>query len=90
MDNLNLEILIERGVLGCLVLGLLAAWAVRCAWQGVRGGEPLALALAGSLTAMGVLGLVNSVIELPRMAFLLLLVLLTTSRLPRMPKYSRL
>lgn len=90
MDNLYLEILIERGVLGCLMLGLLAAWGVRCVWRGVQDREPLALALAGSLTAMSVLGLVISVIELSRIAFLLLLVLLTTSRLQRIPKYSRL
>ena len=90
MDNLYLEILIERGVLGCLVLGLLAVWGVRCVWLGVRNREPLALALAASLTAMGVLGLVISVIELPRIAFLLLLVLLTTSRLQRIEKYSRM
>ena len=50
---------------------------------------PLALALAGSLSAMGVLGLVISVTELPRIAFMLLLVLLTTSHFRRIPQYSR-
>ena len=89
MDNLYLEILIERGVLGCLMLGLLAAWGVRCVWRGVQDREPLALALAGSLSSMGVLGLVISVTELPRIAFMLLLILLTTSHFRRIPQYSR-
>ncbi|WP_382324638.1 O-antigen ligase family protein [Hydrogenophaga sp. UC242_50] len=89
MDNLYLEILIERGLLGWLVLGLLAAWAWRCVAQGLKAGDPLALALAGSLSAMGVLGLVISVTELPRIAFMLLLILLTTSHFRRIPQYSR-
>jgi O-antigen ligase len=89
MDNLYLEVLIERGLLGWLVLGLLAAWAWRCVAQGLKAGDPLALALAGSLSAMGVLGLVISVTELPRIAFMLLLILLTTSHFRRIPQYSR-
>lgn len=89
MDNLYLEILVERGLLGWLVLGLLAAWAWHCVAQGLKAGDPLALALAGSLSAMGVLGLVISVTELPRIAFMLLLILLTTSHFRRIPQYSR-
>ncbi len=89
MDNLYLEVLIERGLLGWLVLGLLAAWAWRCVVRGLRAGDPLALALAGSLAAIGVLGLVISVTELPRIAFMLLLILLTTSHFRRIPQYSR-
>jgi hypothetical protein len=38
---------------------------------------------------MGVLGLVISVTELPRIAFMLLLILLTTSHFRRIPQYSR-
>lgn len=89
MDNLYLEILVERGLLGWLVLGLLAAWAGHCVAQGLKEKDPLALALAGSLSAMGVLGLVISVTELPRIAFMLLLILLTTSHFRRIPQYSR-
>jgi hypothetical protein len=88
MDNLYLEILIERGLLGLLVLGLVAAWAWRCVVLGLKAADPLALALAGSLTAMGVLGLLISVIELPRIAFMLLFILLTTSHFRRIPQYS--
>lgn len=89
MDNLYLEVLIERGLSGWLVFGLLAVWAWRCVVQGLKAGDPLALALAGSLAAMGVLGLVISVTELPRIAFMLLLILLTTSHFQRIPQYSR-
>jgi hypothetical protein len=88
MDSLYLEILIERGVIGWLVVGLLAAWAWHGVAQGLKDGDALALALAGSLSAMGVLGLVISITELPRIAFMLLLILLTTSHLRRIPQYS--
>ncbi len=83
MDNLYLEILVERGVIGLLVLAALAIWAWRCLVQGLKRGDPTALALTGSLAGMGVLGLVISVTELPRIAFMLLLVLLTTAQLGR-------
>lgn len=89
MDNLYLEVLIERGVLGWLALGLVAVWATRRSWLSLRQREPLALALMGSLMAMGVVGLVISVTEIPRVAFMLLLVVLTTSRLQRIPQYSQ-
>ncbi|RJP68162.1 MAG: hypothetical protein C4535_09640 [Comamonadaceae bacterium] len=89
MDNLYLEALIERGALGALVLFLLGAWGARCILDGLRAREPLALALAGSWMSMAALGLVISVMELPRIAFMLLLILLTTSQLRRIPQYSR-
>ncbi len=81
MDNLYLEILIERGVIGLLVVAALAIWAWRCLVQALKRADPAALALTGSLASMGVLGMVISVTELPRIAFMLLLVLLTTSQL---------
>jgi hypothetical protein len=90
MDSLYLEVLIERGLVGCLVFGLLMVWSIRRALIGLKQRDPLALVLTGSLVAMGVLGLVISVTELPRIAFMLLLILLTTSQLHRKPQYSRL
>ncbi|MCW5652288.1 hypothetical protein [Hydrogenophaga sp.] len=84
MDNLYLEVLVERGVLGVLLFGTLAGLAVQGALRGLRRREPLALALAGSLVAMGALGMLISVTEMPRIALLLWLVLLTTSRLGRL------
>lgn len=87
MDNLYLEILVERGVIGLMVLAALAIWAWRSLLQALKQGDPMALALTGSLAGMGVLGLVISVTELPRIAFMLLLVLLTTSQLRRVPRH---
>ncbi|QHE85943.1 O-antigen ligase family protein [Hydrogenophaga sp. BPS33] len=86
IDNLYLEILIERGLLGWLVVALLAAWTGHGLARALQHREPWALALSGSLVSMGVLGLVISVTELPRVAFMLLLILLTTSRLRRSPQ----
>lgn len=90
MDNLYLEILIERGVVGWLVLALLAVWTGCSLSRSLRNRDPLALALAGSLLSMGVLGLLISVTELPRIAFMLLLVVLTTSQLRQRPPHPRL
>lgn len=88
MDNFYLEVLVERGLIGWLVLASIAGWAGRAVWQGLRRQDPLALALAGSLVSMAVVGLVISVTEIPRIAFMLLLIVLTTSRLQRIPQYS--
>lgn len=88
MDNLYLEVLIERGLLGALVLGVLAVWAGRNALLGLRNGNPQAWVLSGSLLGIGVLGMVISVTEMPRIALLLLLILVTTSRLTRESQYS--
>ncbi len=90
MDNFYLEVLIERGLIGWLVLASIAGWAGRALWLALRHQDPLALALAGSLVSMAVVGLVISVTEMPRIAFLLLLIVLTTSRLQRIPQYSPL
>lgn len=75
MDNLYLEVLIERGIVGILILGGFALWAAQSLRRGLIRRRPLALALAGSLFAMGTLGLVISVTEVPRVAFILLLLL---------------
>lgn len=86
MDNLYLELLIERGLSGWLVLCVLALWAGHHVVRGLRRSQPLALALAGSLLSMGLLGMVVSAVEIPRIALLLLLILFTTSRLAQIPR----
>ncbi len=89
VDNLYLELLIERGLLGWLCLALL----VTCAWRSLaaalRHRDPLAVALAGSLISLATLGLVISVMEMSRIAFLMLLILLTTSQLDPLRQDSR-
>ncbi len=71
IDNLYLDVLIERGVLGALVLGGWAAWAALALWPCLRRGDPLAWGLAGSLGGLFSLGAVISVTELPRVMLIL-------------------
>lgn len=79
IDNLYLELLIERGVLGLAVLAALLAWAGWLLWQGLRRSDPQAWVLAGALFGMCGLGLLISVAEIPRLALLLLLLLFAAS-----------
>lgn len=71
IDNLFLELLIERGVLGLLIFTALVGAAL---WQLVRGRArtlPMAPYLAASLCAALLVGAVSSVLDVPRVAFLL-------------------
>ncbi len=70
LDNLFLEILVERGAVGLLAWLLLVSYAL---WHLVLGRArlvPLAPYLASSLMAVLVVGLVSSVMDVPRVAFL--------------------
>lgn len=76
IDNLFLEILIERGVSGVLLLLSLLAYAV---WNLVRGRArqcALSAYLAASLCAALMVGLVSSLMDVPRLAFLFQLLVL--------------
>ncbi|MEO8120961.1 MAG: hypothetical protein ABI606_16775 [Rhodoferax sp.] len=73
IDNLYLEILIERGVPGLLLLAALMAHAL---WHLVFGrarSRALSPYLAASLCAALLVGLVSSVMDVPRVAFLFFL-----------------
>jgi hypothetical protein len=73
IDNLYLELLIERGVIGLLLYAALVAAA---AWRLVFGAarsHPAAPYLAAALASGCALGLVSSVMDMPRVAFLFLL-----------------
>lgn len=70
MDNLFLEVLVERGMAGLLLLAALMAYAF---WQLVLGRArslPLSPYLAASLWAVLLVGLVSSLMDVPRVAFL--------------------
>ena len=70
IDNLYLELLIERGLLGLALTLLLMACAM---WRVVFGqarGHALAPYLAASLSGVMLVGLVSSVMDVPRVAFL--------------------
>lgn len=71
IDNLFLEVLIERGVAGLLPVVALVAYAL---WHLVCGrarSQALSPFLAAALCAALLIGLVSSVMDVPRVAFLL-------------------
>lgn len=76
IDSLWLELLIERGVLGTLAFAGTFGWALRClcstAASSVRAAPFLAASLSGGL----IVGLVSSVMDTPRVAFLFCLLAL--------------
>lgn len=76
IDNLFLELLIERGLVGFLLFAALVAYAL---WHLVFGrarASALAPYLAASLSGALLVGLVSSLMDVPRVAFLLFLLLL--------------
>jgi O-antigen ligase len=85
IDNLYLETLIERGLLGALPVGMLVVAAL---WTGAVGRmRHSAISPFGLSGLIGVLvvGLVSSVVDVPRVAFLYyLLILLFVSSKPRL------
>lgn len=85
IDNLYLEWLIERGVLALgLFLALCGAAFCRVAFGAARG-QLLAPFLAASLAGGCALGLVSSIMDMPRVAFLFLLLGLFALQLPAPP-----
>ncbi|WP_293604768.1 O-antigen ligase family protein [Polaromonas sp. UBA4122] len=76
IDNLFLEVLVERGLAGLLLLAALMAYAL---WHLVIGRArslPLSPYLAASLCAALLVGLVSSFMDAPRVAFLFYLLTL--------------
>jgi hypothetical protein len=73
-DNLLLELLIERGLLGALIFAALLANALICLWRALptpteQGGSLVPILMA-SIAAMVAVGLVSSVLDVPRLSFL--------------------
>ena len=73
IDNLYLEWLIERGVFGLAAFLALVGAAMRCLLSGGASDTRVAPFLAASLCGTLVVGLVSSVMDVPRVAFLFLL-----------------
>ena len=86
--NLAVHLLFEQGLLGLgawlLVLGA-ALWRTAC---GAARRHPLAPVLAGALVALWVVGLVDSILDMPRVAFLTLALLAVALALPA-PRHAR-
>jgi hypothetical protein len=88
IDNLYLELLIEHGVAGLLAFALLAA----CAFSNLLSlpSQRIAIApfVAASLLGALLVGSVSSVLDAPRISFLLLLLLAIGLLTPRHPAHS--
>jgi len=70
IDNLYLELLIERGWLGVLVFGTLVAWALgRTVWPR-KSTSPTSPYLASGLLGALVVGMVSSFLDVPRVAMI--------------------
>lgn len=83
MKNMALHLLFEQGLLGLSAFALLAGAALwRCAFGAARG-HPLAPAMAGAIMALLLVGLVDSVLDMPRLALLTLLMLAIALALPQ-------
>jgi hypothetical protein len=74
IDNLWLEVLIEQGLLGVAAFALLYAAALARVLAPSRSTRPMAPCLATALIGALLVGLVSSVFDMPRVAFLLLLI----------------
>ncbi len=83
LDNLYLELLVERGVMGLLAWLMLVGYAL---WQLVLGRgrlETIAPYVAASLVAVLLVGLVSSVMDVPRVAFLFWLLIFLAVQLSK-------
>jgi hypothetical protein len=83
IDNLLLEVLVERGVLGLLLWAALVGTALWALVLGRARHHPLAPYLAASLCGILLVGLVSSVMDVPRVAFLLFWLLFYAQHLGR-------
>lgn len=83
IDNLYLELLIERGGVGLLLTLLLAGLAVGTVVLGPARRHPVAPYLAAALAGAATVGLVSSVLDVPRVAFLFYLIVLFSALLQR-------
>jgi len=75
LDSLYLELLVERGLPFLLVFLVLTGYALWQLWRGLGRQLPLAPCVAASLVAVLLVGLVSSVMDVPRVAFLFYLLL---------------
>ena len=80
--NLAVHLLFEQGLLGLAAFGLLTAAALWRLATGAARRHPLAPVLAGALAALLAVGLVDSLLDMPRIAFLVLLLLAMALCLP--------
>lgn len=86
IDNLYLELLIEHGVSGLLSFLLLVAFALSNLREEAHRQTVIAAFLAASLLGALLVGSVSSVLDSPRISFLLLLLIAVSLQLGREPR----
>ena len=82
MKSMYLNVLFDQGITGLALWGSLVAGAVWRTTVGSARKHPLAPALAASLVGFGVVGLFDSLLDVPRVAWLFYLLLLIALTLP--------
>lgn len=87
-DNLLVELLVERGVFGALVFAVLVFTAVHSLSTRMASQKSLAPILLASTVGMLCVGLVSSVLDVPRVSFLVLFVLFLALALNDEPRSS--
>ncbi|QDL36583.1 hypothetical protein [Rhodoferax sediminis] len=86
IKSLYMDVLFDQGLVGLALWGLLLAGAL---WRTSLGGarrHSLAPALAASLSGFAVVGLFDSLVDVPRVAWLFYLLVLVAWTLPRQPQ----
>jgi hypothetical protein len=81
--NAGLHLLFEQGLLGLGAFGLLAAAALARLCAGAARHHPLAPPLAAGIVGVLVVGLIDSLFDMPRVAFLACWLLSAALMLPR-------
>ena len=76
MKNMFLHVLFEQGILGLAALGVLIAVGLIRSLSGRRAHHPLAPAMVAGIIGFLVVGLFDSLLDVPRVAFLFFLLLL--------------
>ena len=83
IKSLYMNVLFDQGLLGATLWGLLLAGALWRTSLGSARQHPLAPALAASLSGFAVVGLFDSLVDVPRLAWLFYLLVLLTLTLRR-------
>jgi hypothetical protein len=76
MKNMFLHVLFEQGIVGLLAFALLVLAALMRSLVGQRAYHPLAPAIVASIVGFLVVGMFDSLLDVPRVAFLFFLLLL--------------
>ena len=83
IKNLGLNLLFDQGIIGLLLFALLCCDAFFRLITGVARGHPFAPFLAAALAGFLLVGLFDSLLDVPRLAFLSYLLLMASLALPK-------